>query len=46
MESTVAAMSDPSRLFTEKHYSYAQFIRHVRYPQDIRAFFLRSCCRS
>ena len=42
MESTVAAMSDPSRLFTEKHYSYAQFIRHVRYPQDIRAFFLRS----
>ena len=42
MESTVTAMSDPSRLFTEKHGSYARFIRFVRYPQGIRAFFLRS----
>jgi SAM-dependent methyltransferase len=42
MESTVAPMSDPSRLFTEKHDNYARFIRCVRYPQGIRAFFLRS----
>jgi len=38
----VTAMSDPSRLFTEKHGCYARFIRFVRYPQGIRAFFLRS----
>jgi len=42
MESTLTAMSDPSRLFTEKHDSYARFIRFVRYAQVIRAFFLRS----
>lgn len=35
-------MFDASRLFTEKHGSYARFIRFVRYPQGIRAFFLRS----
>jgi len=33
---------DPRRLFTEKHASYARFIRLVRYPQGLRAFFLRS----
>jgi len=38
----LTAMSDPSRLFSEKHGSYARFIRFVRYPQGIRAFFLRS----
>jgi 2-polyprenyl-3-methyl-5-hydroxy-6-metoxy-1,4-benzoquinol methylase len=42
MESTVTTMSDPRRLFTEKHGSYERFIRFVRYPQGIRAFFLRS----
>lgn len=34
--------SDPARLFTEKHASYVRFIRFVRYPQGIRAFFLHS----
>jgi len=38
----VTRTSDPPRLFTEKHGSYARFIRFVRYPQGIRAFFLRS----
>ena len=33
---------DPSRLFTEKHGSYARLIRFVRYPQGLRAFFLLS----
>jgi len=40
MDSIVATMSDPRRLFTEKHGSYERFIRFVRYPQGIRAFFL------
>ena len=38
----MTAKSDPSRLFTEKHGSYARFIRFVRYPEAIRASFLRS----
>lgn len=42
METTVRAISDPIRLFTEKHGSYERFIRFVRYPQGIRAFFLQS----
>ena len=42
MDSIVATMSDPRRLFTEKHGSYERFIRFVRHPQGIRAFFLRS----
>jgi 2-polyprenyl-3-methyl-5-hydroxy-6-metoxy-1,4-benzoquinol methylase len=33
---------EPLRLFTEKHGTYAWFIRLVRYPQGIRTFFLRS----
>jgi 2-polyprenyl-3-methyl-5-hydroxy-6-metoxy-1,4-benzoquinol methylase len=36
------ATSDPERLFTERHASYARFIRFVRYPQGIRTFFLHS----
>jgi ubiquinone/menaquinone biosynthesis C-methylase UbiE len=36
------ATSDPITLFTEKHDTYARFIRLVRYPQGIRAFFARS----
>jgi cyclopropane fatty-acyl-phospholipid synthase-like methyltransferase len=35
-------MTDASRLFSEKHGSYVRFIRAVRYPQGLRAFFLRS----
>ena len=38
----MTAVSDPKQLFTEKHASYARFIRFVRYPQGLRAFFLRS----
>jgi SAM-dependent methyltransferase len=36
------AMSDASRLFSEKHGSYVRFIRAVGYPQGLRAFFLHS----
>ena len=38
----MSATLDPRRLFTEKHESYVQFIRAVRYPQGIRAFFRSS----
>lgn len=34
--------TDAKRLFTEQHGAYDRFIRLVRYPQGIRAFFLRS----
>ena len=34
--------SDPRRLFTEKHDTYARFIRLVRYPQGLQAFFVHS----
>ncbi len=33
---------DPIRLYTEKSGSYVRFVRLVRYPQGIRAYFLRS----
>jgi SAM-dependent methyltransferase len=33
---------EPRQLFTAKHASYARFIRLVRYPEGIRAFFVRS----
>jgi SAM-dependent methyltransferase len=36
------ATIDPHRLFTEKHDTYARFIRLVRYPQGLRTFFLQS----
>lgn len=36
---TTTATSDAQRLFTDKHASYARFIRLVRYPQGIRTFF-------
>jgi ubiquinone/menaquinone biosynthesis C-methylase UbiE len=41
---TIAATPtpDPVRLFTDRSHSYARFIRSVRYPQGIRAWFLRS----
>jgi len=38
----MAVTSDARGLFTEKHDSYARFIRLVRYPQGLRAFFLHS----
>lgn len=38
----MAATSDPRRLFTERHAAYARFIRFVRYPQGLRAFWLAS----
>ena len=34
--------TDARRLFTERHESYARFIRAVLYPQGLRAFFLAS----
>ncbi len=30
---------DPRRLFTDRHASYVRFIRSVRYPQGLRAWF-------
>ena len=33
------ATPDPVALFTERHETYARFIRLVRYPQGLRAFF-------
>jgi len=38
----VAVTTDPHRLFTERHAAYTRFIRLVRYPQGLRAFFLAS----
>ena len=38
----MTATSDPEGLFTERHTSYARFIRLLRYPQGIQAFFLQS----
>ena len=37
---TIAA--DPGRLFTERNDAYVRFIRFVRYPQGLRAFFRAS----
>ena len=34
--------ADPRRLFTERPDAYARFIRAMRYPQGLRAFFLSS----
>ena len=34
--------SDPAQLFSDRSGSYSRFIRFVRYPQGIRAWFLRS----
>jgi SAM-dependent methyltransferase len=38
----VTSTVDPRGLFTEKPDTYARFIRRVRYPQGLRAFFLHS----
>src|SRR5512143_3985709 len=34
--------ADPRDLFTQRRRSYERFIRLVRYPQGLRAFFVRS----
>ena len=34
--------ADPRQLFTERHDTYARFIRAVRYPQGLRSYFLAS----
>ena len=41
-DDAVAVTTDPHRLFTERHAAYVRFIRLVRYPQGLRAFFLAS----
>jgi 2-polyprenyl-3-methyl-5-hydroxy-6-metoxy-1,4-benzoquinol methylase len=38
----VTLTTDPERFFTERHDTYARFIRWMRYPQGLRAFFLAS----
>lgn len=38
----MSVTGDPQRLFTERHETYDRFIRFVRYPQGLRACFLRS----
>lgn len=35
-------MRDPVQLFSDRSHTYIRFIRSVRYPQGIRAYFLRS----
>ena len=34
--------ADPVRLFSDRSHSYIRFVRFVRYPEAIRAYFLRS----
>jgi SAM-dependent methyltransferase len=38
----VSLTTEPQRLFTARHGAYDRFIRSVRYPQGLRAFFLAS----
>ena len=38
----MSVTADARVLFTERHASYVRFIRAVRYPQGLRAYFLRS----
>ena len=38
----MAATREPVRMFTERHDAYARFIRWIRYPQGLRAFFRAS----
>jgi SAM-dependent methyltransferase len=38
----VPVTPEPERFFRERHATYARFIRWVRYPQGLRAFFLAS----
>ena len=34
--------ADPERFFTQRHELYDRFIRWVRYPQGLRAYFMKS----
>lgn len=34
--------TEPQQLFTERHDTYVRFIRAMRYPQGLRAYFLAS----
>jgi len=36
------SMSDPVQLYSDRTESYVRFVRFVRYPEGIRAYFLRS----
>ena len=36
------ATPDPQRFFTDRHGTYTRFIRAMRYPQGLRAFFVGS----
>jgi ubiquinone/menaquinone biosynthesis C-methylase UbiE len=38
----VSVTTDARQFFTERHDTYARFIRIMRYPQGLRAFFLAS----
>jgi len=38
----MVATPEPIRIFTERHDAYDRFIRWIRYPQGLRAFFLAS----
>lgn len=38
----VSLTAEPERFFTERHETYARFIRWMRYPQGLRAVFLES----
>ena len=38
----MSATSDARRFFTDRHETYARFIRALRYPQGLRAFFNHS----
>jgi SAM-dependent methyltransferase len=38
----VPVTSEPERFFRERHATYDRFIRWMRYPQGLRAFFLAS----
>jgi SAM-dependent methyltransferase len=41
-DADAAAAEAASRLFSERSRSYVRFVRAVRYPQGLRAYFLRS----
>jgi ubiquinone/menaquinone biosynthesis C-methylase UbiE len=41
-EAPAVEASDPARLFSDRTESYVRFVRAVRYPRGIRAYFLRS----
>lgn len=42
MRNAVGAQRDPVQLFSDRSESYVRFVRFVRYPDGIRAYFLHS----